>query len=157
VDNDFNHRLTEIVDANLHNEHFGPEELVAQMGMSYSTLHRKIKEKYNKTISLFIREVRLEKAKELLQTENLSVSEIAYQVGFGSATYFNKCFHEFYGMSPGEYRKKPENNLDTGAVEEVGKELRKKRFPVYAYFIPFIIIAIFAVVLINSTLTHLLF
>lgn len=106
MQNDFTLRLTEIIDANLHNENFGPEELAVQMGMSHSMLHRKIKDKHNKTISQFIREKRLEKAKEFLQNENLSVAEIAYKVGFGSPTYFNKCFHGFYGVSPGEFRKK---------------------------------------------------
>jgi len=105
VENDFIHRMTETVDANLHNEHFGPEELAAKMGMSHSALHRKVKNICNKTISRFIRESRLGKAKELLQTENLSVSEIAYKVGFGSATYFNKCFHEYFGIAPGEFKK----------------------------------------------------
>lgn len=105
VENVFIHRLTEIIDANLHNEQFGPEELAAKMGMSYSSLHRRMKETFQKNISQFIRENRLEKAKEILHNENLSVSEIAYKVGFGSPTYFNKCFHEFYGVAPGEFKK----------------------------------------------------
>jgi AraC-like DNA-binding protein/TolB-like protein len=150
VESDFTHRLTEIVSANLHNEHFGPEELAAKMGMSHSALHRKIKAKYNQTISQFIRERRLERAKEILQNENLSVAEITYKVGFGSATYFNKCFHEFYGMSPGEYRKRHENNIDSDSEDSGATLLRKKRIPVYAYFIPFVIIAIFAVGLIKN-------
>lgn len=150
MENDFTHRLTEIVNANLQNEHFGPEELAVQLGISYSALHRKIKDKYNKTISQFIREKRLEKSKELLQNENLSVSEIAYKVGFGSATYFNKCFHEFYGVSPGEYRKKSGNNPAPDSEDSDAKELCKKRFPLYAYFIPFVIIAIIALVIING-------
>jgi AraC-like DNA-binding protein/TolB-like protein len=150
VENDFTHRLTEIVNANLQNEHFGTEELAAQMGMSHFSLHRKVKKDCNKTISRFIRERRLEKSKELLQNENLSVSEIAYQVGFGSATYFNKCFHEFYGVSPGEYRKKSEKNPDPDSEDSDAKELRKKRFSVYAYFVPFVIIAIIALVIIKG-------
>jgi AraC-like DNA-binding protein/TolB-like protein/Tfp pilus assembly protein PilF len=105
LDNDFTHILKETVNANLCNEHFGPEQLAAQMGMSYSTLHRRVKEDFQKNISQFIREKRLEKAKEILQNENFSVSEIAYKVGFGSATYFNKCFHEYFGIAPGEFKK----------------------------------------------------
>jgi AraC-like DNA-binding protein len=125
-----------------------PKQLAVKMGMSHSALHRKVKEQYNKTISQLIRELRLQKEKELLQNEQLSVSEIAYKVGFGSPTYFNKCFHEFYGLSSGEYRKKNENNPDS---EDSGATLlRKKKFSVYAYFIPFVIIALFAVVLIRN-------
>ncbi len=117
-------KLLELIDANLANENFGPEQLAAKMGMSHSALHRKVKEQYNKTISQLIREMRLEKAKELLQNEDLSVSEIAYKVGFGSSTYFNKCFHEFYGKSPGEYRKKEVEQLDFNQKEH--KTISKK-------------------------------
>ncbi|SHJ68592.1 AraC-type DNA-binding protein [Tangfeifania diversioriginum] len=109
MENGFIHRLTKIIDTNLHNEHFGPEELAAEMGMSYSSLHRRLKENLKKNISIFIRERRLEKAKEILQNENLSVAEIAYKVGFGSPTYFNKCFHEYFGISPGEFKKGGKN------------------------------------------------
>ena len=105
MENDFIHRLTEITDTNLHNEHFGPEELATKMGMSYSSLYRQIRENFQKNISQFIRERRLEKAKEILQNEKLSVSEVAYKVGFGSPTYFNKCFHEYFGVAPGGFKK----------------------------------------------------
>ena len=105
MDNNLINKLTEVIEANLHNEHFGPEELAAKMGMSYSSLHRRMRENLQKNISQFIREKRLEKAKEFLQNENLSVSEIAYNVGFGSPTYFNKCFHEYFGVAPGEFKK----------------------------------------------------
>jgi AraC-like DNA-binding protein/TolB-like protein/Tfp pilus assembly protein PilF len=109
VESDFVDRLTEIINANLLNEHFGPEQLADKMGMSYSSLHRKMKETFQKNISQFIREKRLEKAKDILQNENLSVSEIAYKVGFSSPTYFNKSFREYFGTSPGEFKKGEKN------------------------------------------------
>ena len=90
---DFITQLTQIAQANITNENFGPEELASKMGMSHSTLHRKLKAATNKTISQFIRELRLKKASQLLLTEQSTVAEIAYNVGFGSATYFNKCFN----------------------------------------------------------------
>jgi len=98
-------RLTELVEQNLTNENFGPEDLAEKMGMSHSTLHRKLKEISNQTISQFIREIRLNKAKDLLLSEEITISEIAYKVGFGSPTYFNKCFHELFGVAPGEFKK----------------------------------------------------
>ncbi|HKL32793.1 MAG TPA: helix-turn-helix domain-containing protein [Tangfeifania sp.] len=104
----FLNKLKEIVEANLTNENFGPEELARKVGMSHSSLHRKLKDSTEKTISKFIREIRLEKAKELLLSEQLSVSEIAYQVGFSSPTYFNKCFHEYFKVTPGEFKRKDE-------------------------------------------------
>ena len=95
-------RLTDIVEANLANENFGVEDLVREIGLSHISLHRKLKTISNQTISQFIREIRLKKAKELLLNDDLTVSEIAYRVGFGSPTYFNNCFHDYYGYPPGE-------------------------------------------------------
>jgi TolB-like protein/AraC-like DNA-binding protein/Flp pilus assembly protein TadD len=118
MNNYFIKKLTDIVEANLENEKFGVEDLVREMGISHISLHRKLKTSSNQTISQFIREIRLKKAKELLLKEDLTVSEIAYQVGFGSPTYFNKCFHEYFGYPPGESKshdliiesiEKPEN------------------------------------------------
>jgi AraC-like DNA-binding protein len=54
----------------------------------------------------------------------LSVSEISYKVGFGSPTYFNKCFHEFFGESPGEYRKNEHVIANDNHV--TGKKKNKK-------------------------------
>lgn len=108
----FIQRLTEIVETNLANETFGTEDLALKMGMSHSNLHRKLKSASNQTISQFIREIRLKKAKQLLQNEDLSVSEISYRVGFGSPTYFNKCFHEYFGYTPGELNKHSLNKTE---------------------------------------------
>jgi AraC-like DNA-binding protein/tetratricopeptide (TPR) repeat protein len=105
MNSDFVKKLTDIVEANLENEKFGVEDLVREMGISHISLHRKLKTSSNQTISQFIREIRLKKAKELLQNDDLTVSEIAYRVGFGSPTYFNNCFHEYYGYPPGVAKK----------------------------------------------------
>jgi len=113
-------RLTDLVEANLSNEKFGVEDLVREMGMSHSNLHRKLKSITNQTISQFIREVRLNKAKEFLLNEDLTASEISYRVGFGSPSYFNKCFHEYFGYAPGELRLRElsisDNNHSNDAV-----------------------------------------
>ncbi|WP_372949545.1 helix-turn-helix domain-containing protein [Mariniphaga sp.] len=149
MENDFIHRMTETVDANLHNEHFGPEELAAQMGMSHSALHRKVKNVCNKTISRFIRERRLEKSKELLQNENYSVSEIAYKVGFGSATYFNKCFHEYFGVAPGEFKKGEE--AKSGEIPMSNKKISKVLFFIGGS----VLILVFAYLYLNGTFSTL--
>jgi AraC-like DNA-binding protein len=97
-------KLTNLVEANLANENFGPEELAKEADMSHSNLNRKLKSTNNQTISQFIREIRLKKAKVLLLNEELTVAEISYRVGFGSPTYFSTCFHEYFGVAPGELR-----------------------------------------------------
>ncbi|HDZ14710.1 hypothetical protein LCGC14_1055010, partial [marine sediment metagenome] len=70
--------------------------------MSRSNLLRKIKKQTEHSASQFIRQVRLQKGMGLLQETSLTVSEISYQVGFGSTSYFIKCFREQYGYPPGE-------------------------------------------------------
>ncbi|HEY3371703.1 MAG TPA: helix-turn-helix domain-containing protein [Prolixibacteraceae bacterium] len=110
MNNEFLQKLTDIVVMNLENETFHTEDLARQMGMSHSSLHRKLKAISNQTISQFIRHIRLNKAKELIQKEDLTIAEISYRVGFGSPTYFNKCFHEYFGHAPGELRKEEQNH-----------------------------------------------
>ena len=105
-------KVTGITESNLENEQFGVSELASALGMSRSNLHRKMKSVTGKSVSLFIREVRLNKAFELLKDSDLTVSEVAYRVGFGSATYFTKCFHDHFGYPPGEATNiSPENDL----------------------------------------------
>jgi TolB-like protein/AraC-like DNA-binding protein len=103
-----------IVLDNISNEQFGVSELADLMNMSRSNLLRKIKKQTEQSASQFIREVRLKKGLELLKQTELTVSEISFQVGFGTNSYFIKCFREYYGYSPGEVRK--------GAFEEVVTE-----------------------------------
>lgn len=102
-------RLTRITEDNLANERFGVSQLAREMGMSRSNLHRWVKSVTDKSASQFIRESRLNKAFGLLKDPSLTVSEVAFRVGFGSATYFSKCFHEYYGYPPGEVGEHTDN------------------------------------------------
>jgi AraC-like DNA-binding protein len=104
----FLQRLTEEIFVHLNNEQFGAEELAKEVGISRSQIHRKLQKINGKSITQFIREIRLEEALRLLQKEVGTASEISYQVGFGSPTYFNKCFHEYFGYPPGEVKRKKE-------------------------------------------------
>ena len=91
---------------NLSNEQFGVSELAAAMNMSRSNLLRKIKKRTGLSASQFIRQLRLQQGMDLLQSTSMMVSEISYQVGFGSTSYFIKCFREHYGYPPGEAAEK---------------------------------------------------
>lgn len=101
------------------NEQFGVSELADLMNMSRSNLLRKIKKQTKLSASQFIREVRLQKGMTLLKETELTVSEIAYQVGFSNNSYFTKCFRDYYGYSPGEARKKiiEQTELEQDGVE----------------------------------------
>lgn len=101
----FLRKITAIIHANLENENFGVKELAIAMKMSRSNIHRKLKAISKKSISKLICEIRLQKSMEMLKLNEYTVAEIAYKVGFGSPTYFNKCFHEYYGFPPGELKK----------------------------------------------------
>jgi TolB-like protein/AraC-like DNA-binding protein len=90
---------------NLANEQFGVSELAEAMHMSRSNLLRKIKKRTKLSASQFIRQIRLQEAMDLLKEDSSTVSEISYQVGFGSTSYFIKCFREQYGYPPGEVGK----------------------------------------------------
>lgn len=98
-------RIKSTVLENLANEQFSVEELSHEIGMSRSYLHRKLKLLQGKSVSQYIREVRLAEAMKLLKKDVATVSEIAYRVGFNSPSYFNKTFQKFYGFPPGEYKK----------------------------------------------------
>jgi len=123
--NDFLSRLKEIVEANLHNEQFGVTELAREVGMSRTYIHRRLKSISSKSASQFIREYRLQKALEKLKKNEGNVSEIAEAVGFGSVTYFIKCFHDYFGYPPGDVLKK-ESELPFEKPKE--KILTKTRF-----------------------------
>ncbi|MGK7397393.1 MAG: helix-turn-helix domain-containing protein [Candidatus Cyclobacteriaceae bacterium M3_2C_046] len=102
---EFIEELEAIILDNVSNEQFGVSELAEAMNMSRSNLLRKIKKHTNLSASQFIRQVRLKKGMELLKQTSMSVSEVSFQVGFGSTSYFIKCFREHFGHVPGEARK----------------------------------------------------
>ncbi|MDX1315559.1 MAG: helix-turn-helix domain-containing protein, partial [Eudoraea sp.] len=95
-------KLRAILEEHLGDEHFGVRELAEKAAISRSNLHRKVHAYNGNSTTQFIREFRLQKAMELLLEGEETVSEIAYQVGFSSPTYFNTCFKEYYGYPPGE-------------------------------------------------------
>lgn len=97
-------RLNEAIENNLDNEQFGVEDLAKESGLSRSQLHRKLNSLTGQSASQMIREFRLKKAMELLQDNTATVAEISYLVGFGSPTYFNTCFNDYFGYSPGEVK-----------------------------------------------------
>jgi TolB-like protein/AraC-like DNA-binding protein/Tfp pilus assembly protein PilF len=130
MDQIFIRKLTAIVLANLQNEQFGVDEVSRQMGMTYSKINRKLKSVNNQKLAKFIREIRLKRAMEMLQRGEATVSEIAFRVGFGSSTYFDKCFHDYYGFPPGAVQKRvicdpghEENILNQGAAKQEQKKL----------------------------------
>jgi CheY-like chemotaxis protein len=96
--------LRQTLISNLSDEGFGIAQLCRKIGMSRSQLHNKLKALTGLSASIFIRTIRLEKAKVLLQDSDLNISEIAYEVGFRTPAYFTQIFTEEVGLSPSRYR-----------------------------------------------------
>ena len=90
------------IESNMEDESFSVEELSTAVGMSRSNLFRKLKALTDQSPNQVIREMRLIRAKELLEKGAGNSAEVAYMVGFNSPTYFSKCFNDFYGVSPGK-------------------------------------------------------
>lgn len=105
-ENSFLHKIHSVIEENLNNAQFNVEELAKQMFMSRMQLHRKLKAVSDRTSSNYIRSYRLYKSKPQLTDLNLSISEIAWAVGFQDVNYYSKSFHKEFGVSPSEYRAK---------------------------------------------------
>ena len=80
------------------------DELARIMEFGRSSFYRKVNTLTGMTPNNYIRRIRMEKSKELLEETNLTISEVAYKTGFNTAFYFSKCFKDYYGMSPSHYR-----------------------------------------------------
>ena len=102
----FLHQLHVIIQKNLSNSEFGVEDVGKEIGLSRVQLYRKVKAMTGSSVVDLLRKARLAKAKRLLESRSMSVSEVAYEVGFSAPSYFTKCFKEEYGMLPGEVGNK---------------------------------------------------
>jgi TolB-like protein/AraC-like DNA-binding protein len=122
-DNEFIEHLSKIILDNLGNENFGVKEFINASGLNRNYLSHRIKSIKNTTVNQFITEVKLEKAREFLLEGTYTSEEVAFNVGFNSATYFNKCFRHHFGYPPGDIKKrtvnKSESNISEGEKVEI--------------------------------------
>ncbi len=98
----FLEKLGDIMEKNYQNSEFTAELLGKEIGISRSQLHRKLKALVGESTTGFIRTYRLKIARKRIENKTGTISEIAYQVGFNSISYFNKCFREKYGLTPSQ-------------------------------------------------------
>lgn len=99
-------KVRSIVEQHLEDSDFSIAFLCQELGISRVHLHRKLKALTNQSSSHFIRHIRLQKARTLLQSTDLNVSEVAYKVGFTDPAYFSKLYSEAYGESPSASRNR---------------------------------------------------
>ncbi len=98
----FLNKVREAVEVNMDDENFSVVELGVQVGMSRSQLHRKLSALTGFSPNEVIRNMRLERAKQLLEQKAGNASEVAYMTGFNSPAYFAKCFKDYFGVTPSE-------------------------------------------------------
>ncbi len=104
-ENAFISRFKKVIEERMTDSELSVETIGSELGLSRVQLYRKVKALTGSSPVDLLRKARLNKAQQLLQTTDLSVSEIAYQVGFTSPSYFTKCYKDEYGKVPGESRK----------------------------------------------------
>lgn len=104
-DEKFVDKATKYIETHLDDTDLSVEQMASAIGVSRVQLYRRLVSVTGKTPSEFIRLIRLRHAERLLAESQLTISEIAYQVGFSSQRYFSKCFKDLYGYMPSQYKR----------------------------------------------------
>ncbi|WP_255373059.1 two-component regulator propeller domain-containing protein [Chitinophaga sp. YR573] len=112
---EFLNNCMRIVENHLDDDNFSIKTFSAEIGMSHSSLYKKVKSVSGQSIKGFIRFIRLRKAAEIMINSEYNITEIASMVGFNDTKYFREYFYTLFGMNPSEYirkfRKPFHNNL----------------------------------------------
>ncbi|MEZ5198473.1 MAG: response regulator [Bacteroidales bacterium] len=103
ADERFLNKLILFIENNLADPDLNVDSLIGQINLSRSQLHRKLKALTGLSSTEFIRTIRLKRAAQLLEQHHGTIAETIYAVGFNSLSYFSKCFHKQFNMTPKEY------------------------------------------------------
>ena len=103
-------RSVQIIEQHLLDTNFSVEQLADELGVSRSSLHRKMRALTSQSATEFIRYVRMRKALKLMKESDLNIDEIGFAVGFNSHSYFTQCFKKLYGKTPSEYQSEMKMN-----------------------------------------------
>jgi signal transduction histidine kinase/DNA-binding response OmpR family regulator len=104
-DEKFLQKVVTIIHNHIASETFNTAMLAHKLQLSESQVYRKLKAISNKSTAVFIRSIRLQKGKELIETTNKNISEIAYEIGFNDPSWFTRAFKEEFGLTPNAMRK----------------------------------------------------
>jgi len=108
IDQNLLNRIIKIIEDHLDDPELNGDLIAREVGLSKGSLYRKLKALSGLTVNLFIRQVRLRIAAQLLKKGNYCVSDVAYAVGFDNPKYFSVCFKESFGSSPRDYMQQHE-------------------------------------------------
>lgn len=101
-------KAIKVVERNLSDPEFNVVALASELGMSRSTLARKIKGITGRTPLDFIKDIKMKHACQMLKNKRMSIAEMVIALGYNDHKYFATSFREVYGMTPSEYQKKVE-------------------------------------------------
>lgn len=96
-------KLNELIEANFDNPTFSTDFICYDLGTICSQLYHLIKEEYPLSTSLYIRKIKLIKAKDLLENSDLKIAKISYKIGIDSPRNFSNYFTQEFGISPTEF------------------------------------------------------
>ena len=102
LDKDFIEKVLNYINKNIDAPDLSVEDLASHLNLSRSQFYRKIKALTNQSANEFLRNIRLERAKQIIEMGNSNISEVCYKVGFSSPSYFAKCFKVHFGILPTE-------------------------------------------------------
>lgn len=108
----FMKKVMEIMDARMDDSNLTIDEFAQKLGMGRTVFYQKLKSIVGLSPVDFIREMRIKRAKQLIETGEYNVSTIAYMTGFNDPKYFSKCFKKKYGMTPSEFQNKGQGEMD---------------------------------------------
>ena len=98
-------KLQTMIEQHLGDEDFSVQSLSEMMAMDRTVLYRRMQAVTGMPPSVYIKQIRLNVAKQLLRETDMAISDIAYKIGFSTVKYFSTTFKEAVGMLPGDYRK----------------------------------------------------
>ena len=96
-------RVMQSVNNHLSDPEYSVETLTADVGISRAQLHRKMKELTGISTAEFIRNIRMQRAAELIEEGKINITQIAYDCGFNSQSHFSTVFRKHFGLSPSQY------------------------------------------------------
>jgi DNA-binding response OmpR family regulator/two-component sensor histidine kinase len=96
-------KAMKVVEENISNPEFNVNIMSREVGVSRAALYRKLKALTNLSVNVFVRNIRLKRAAQLLEQNKVSISEVAYLVGYNDVQYFRKCFTKQYNLTPSQY------------------------------------------------------
>ena len=108
-DRRFLEQLTNFMERNIDNGELVGDDLVHEMAVSRSVFFKKLKSLTGLAPIEFIKEMRVKRAAQLIETGEFNMTQISYMVGINDPRYFSKCFKQRFGMTPTEYREKQKN------------------------------------------------